>query len=631
MHNVLVPLYPARVLKCFLLLTVFAWPSFIAAKPSAQFKLKGAMGERYEKCLEEWFLTAPYANPGMLEMYRMRNSDHMVIVPWYGEFSGKYLTSAALAYTMMPDERLARAIEYVVDKLAEVQDSDGYLGVWPDAQKLSGVTPGDNWKTWDVWSHYHNILGLYFWYKVSGSKKARRIMLRAANSIYDHFYLNNRLLDEAKDGTDAAIGHAFALLYELTKDKRYLDMVEFTFQTFASDGGGDYFNDGLRTVPFYKMKRHRWECLHALETIAGMYAITHDKQYLLSFANIWRSIASGDRHNTGGFSSGESACGNPYDLRAIETCCTIAWMALTTDFVWMGRDSRVADELELSAWNAFLGAQLFNEKVFTYNTPMIGEKIPSTTTIAFQKTDLSPDLNCCSVNAPRGFGMIGQWGARATDEAVTVNYYGESDITLSTPSGKHIAIAQTGNYPFGDRINLKFSVAKRYKGNLLLRIPFWSQNTQVMRDNKKIENVKCGEYLEIEDLRNGDEITIIFDMSAHYWHGDRELKGKSSIYCGPILLTLDQRFDSQGYSSTPTLDLSTLRLSPAKDNTDSQPRPYLLIDASDANGNHLVLCDFASAGYTGTSYTTWFPVAGNQVPVQEMQPWGDRNISKVGK
>ena len=120
-------------------------------------------------------------------------------------------------------------------------------------------------------------------------------------------------------------------------------------------------------------------------------------------------------------------------------------------------------------------------------------------------------------------------------------------------------------------------------------------------------------------------------MSAHYWHGDSELKGKSSIYYGPILLTLDQRFDSQGYSSTPTLDLSTLKLSPVKYNTDSQPRPYLLLDASDANGNHLVLCDFASAGYTGTSYTTWFPVVGNQIPEQEMQPWGDRKISNNGK
>ena len=65
--------------------------------------------------------------------------------------------------------------------------------------------------------------------------------------------------------------------------------------------------------------------------------------YEKSFANIWRGVQQYDRHNTGGFSSGEAACGNHYDTRAIETCCTIAWMALTVDMLDMTRDSRIAD------------------------------------------------------------------------------------------------------------------------------------------------------------------------------------------------------------------------------------------------------------------------------------------------
>lgn len=67
---------------------------------------QGPMGERFEANLEQWLLQAPYANPGMLEMYFLRNQPHQKIVTWYGEFSGKYLTSASLAYAMQPDERL---------------------------------------------------------------------------------------------------------------------------------------------------------------------------------------------------------------------------------------------------------------------------------------------------------------------------------------------------------------------------------------------------------------------------------------------------------------------------------------------------------------------------------------------
>ncbi len=600
--------------------------SVSASSPRDRFILKGAMGERYNKCLNEWLLHAPYDNPGMLELYSLRNAEHETIVPWYGEFSGKYLTSAALAYAMMPDQRLKKVIEYVVDGLAKVQDSDGYLGVWPDAKKFVGIAPGHG-KTWDVWAHYHNMLGLYYWYKISGSKKALKVLVRAADCIYNYYYVGHRLFDEQKDGTDAAVGHIFALLYDMTGDERYHDMINLTYDSFASPQGGNYFKEGLRTTPFYKMPRHRWECLHAIQTISEYCRITGDRQQLISIANIWRVMARDDRHNTGGFCSGEAAQGDPYDLRAIETCCTIAWMALGTDFLWLGKDSRVADELELSLWNGFLGAQLLNDKVFTYNTPMLGHKIPSTTDIAFQKISKSPDLNCCSVNAPRGFGMIGQWGARATDEAVTVNYYGESDITLHTPSGKSIGIVQTGAYPFDGDIQLKFSVKGAYNGKLRLRIPFWSRHTEVIHNGKPLGNVRYAEYLEIESLKNGDVVTIHFDMTPHYWHGGSDLAGKSSIYQGPILLTLDQHYDAQGYENMPMLNLSRLTLTPSEARSESSPKPYLLLTATDADGNCLTLCDFASAGQTGSAYTTWLPVAGNQTPAREIQPWGDRSVN----
>ena len=349
------------VTKLFKKIAILSLFAMLATTATAQMNndvekmtLKGVMGERFDANLEQWLLTAPYANPGMLQMYSRRNEPHQIKMKWYGEFTGKYLTSAALCYAMQPDERLKQSIEYVVSELAKAQDTDGYLGVWPDDKKLTGIARGGHGKTWDAWAHYHNMLGLYYCYHILGNEQAKDVLLKAADCLYQHFYVNKNLIDEDKDGTDAAIGHIFALLYKMTKDERHLQMVHHTLATFETEQGGDYYRAGLENVPFYQMKRRRWECLHAIETIYEYARISVLSSYKDSFANIWRSIQQYDRHNTGGFSSGEAACGNPYDTRAIETCCTIAWMAMTIDMLEMTKDSRIADELELSTWNGFL-------------------------------------------------------------------------------------------------------------------------------------------------------------------------------------------------------------------------------------------------------------------------------------
>ncbi len=52
-----------------------------------------------------------------------------------------------------------------------------------------------------------------------------------------------------------------------------------------------------------------------------------------AFEHFWWSIVKYDRHNNGGFASGEQAQGNPYHQGAIETCCTIAWVATTVEML----------------------------------------------------------------------------------------------------------------------------------------------------------------------------------------------------------------------------------------------------------------------------------------------------------
>lgn len=596
--------------------------------------LEGLMGQRFDANLEQWMYTAPYVNPAMFEMYRQRDvQPEQQLMAWYGEFTGKYLTSAVYLYRMRQDPELEKVIRYTVDMLAEVQGEDGYLGVFPKERRLIGSIHPDmqprNWPHWDSWNHYHNMLGLLLWHQATGDEKALAVCRRAADYVYGFFIGGGRTLDECGSGeTNMAIGHVYALLYQQTKDERYLEMTMAALKAFETDAGGDYYRAALKGVPFYKMDKPRWESLHCVQMLCELYKITGEESYRKAFENIWWSIVVYDRHNTGGFSSGEQAQGNPYDLRAIETCCTVAWTALSVDMLKLTGDSYVADELELTAWNGMIGSQHPSGRSFTYNSPMIGDKKASSHDIVFQAHAGSYELNCCSVNGPRGIGMIGDWGALADDGRVTLNYYGPSRIRVTLPDGRSLTLVQETDYPVGDTIRIRVECDAPVTAKLRLRIPFWSEHSRMSLNGNPLPDPTPRSYYGIDNTwRDGDEIVFTPDLSLHYWHGNFEVGGKASVYRGPLLLTYDQRFNPQSYLDAPTLDQTAMdyELLPCADPL--WPPPWLLAQFTDTQGRPVVLCDYASAGATGAGFTTWLPMQNGAKPMeyQSKTPmWGAR-------
>ena len=78
------------------------------------------MGERVEANVEGWLIPAPEANPGMLEMFAQRDREPVPkLVPWAGEFAGKYLISAIQALRMSESADLRATVTNVVGRLIE--------------------------------------------------------------------------------------------------------------------------------------------------------------------------------------------------------------------------------------------------------------------------------------------------------------------------------------------------------------------------------------------------------------------------------------------------------------------------------------------------------------------------------
>lgn len=587
----------------------------LEADPAARMQFGGEIGERIDANLRGWLLPCPAANPGMLEMFAVRDRQPAPkLVPWAGEFVGKYLLSAIGALSMVDDAALEKQVASVIEQLYAAQADDGYLGPFPRDQRLLA--------NWDLWGHYHSMQALLMWHERTGDERALATCRKMAD-LMARTYLdgNRRIIDAGSHEMNMAAIHGLGMLYRKTNEPRYRELMAQIEQDWQRSG--DYFRTGLAGEEFARTPRPRWESLHDLQGLTELYRITGDTRYRDSLLQHWNSIRRWDRRNSGAFSSGEQATGNPFEPTAIETCCTIAWMALSIDALALSGDSRVADELELSTYNGMLGAQHPSGRWWTYSTPMDGVREASAHAIVFQARAGTPELNCCSVNGPRGLAMLAQWGVMRSDKGLAINYYGPGEVEVTTRDGRRVKLAQETRYPLDGHIEIRvaeISPPENVKGSPLamsLRIPSWSRETKLAVNGKPRENVRAGEYFVVErDWQAGDTIELAFDMHMRYAAGDLDAAGQISLYRGPLLLAFDQADNQLDTPDVPQIDVAALdRWQVVEHDSDADSnelQPWLRV-AADVDGKRVVLRDFASAGATGTHYRSWLP-ARNAAP-----------------
>ena len=623
--------------------------------PEARFKVTGPVGGRIESNVENWLLRAPQSNPGMIDMFRARDRKPTPqLVPWAGEFVGKYLISAVLALRMEGDPaahaeanghdpahasksardshaRLFLQVSNVVRSFIATQADDGYLGPFPFESRLLG--------NWDLWGHYHAMYGLLLWHQHTGDPAALAAA-RKAGDLVCHTYLGSgrRVFDAGDAEMNMSILTGMAMLHRATGEPRYLQMAREVEKDW--ERAGDYLRSGLDGREYFQSPRPRWESLHDLQGLVELWRITGDTRYRDAFIHHWRSIQRWDRRNTGAFSSGEQATGNPYAPSAIETCCTVAWMAITVDYLRLTGDSRAADELELSTLNGGLGAQNASGSWWTYNTPMDGFREASAHTIVFQARAGTPELNCCSVNGPRIPGLLSEWGVMSCTNGLVINSYLPGQFTVNR-DGKALQIQLDKDYPCGNSQRVVIKSAPSAEWTLRLRIPAWSRNTGISASFPGVASRAAGgSYLDIRRRwKAGESITLDFDFALRSIAGANEASGKVSLYRGPILLAWDQASSGFDPDTIPPLNLPLIKTGSAKvtspggwsapartANNDQSgiwgiPRPWLQVDLPTDSGKTLRLVDFASAGTAGTHYRSWLsatkpppPPASTRIP-----------------
>ncbi len=531
---------------------------------------------------------------------------------WYGEFVGKLLTGMAYSYKISPSPELKAAMEEIITDLKAAQGEDGYLGVFVGGARYS-ISVGN----WDLWNHYHVITGLLEWHKQTGSPDALAVARKAIDCIYETFR-NRSYLVVGGFETNRGIAHGYAQMYQTTGERKYLDEAERIILQDCQDDTG-WYKTAKAGGHFFQSSSNRWEVLHMIMTLGILYEETGKQEYYDVMSKIWYDILEYDIHNGGGFTTNESALGNPYLEGVIETCCSIAWAAYSNEFYKYAKTVQVADELERTYYNAILGSLLDTDRVCTYNTPMNGvvgrsgtydgRRVSSQQDISFQYNAGSPDMNCCQANLARGLGQLSEWAAVTDGSDLYLNYYGNSEIT-TTVASTTVTLSQVTSYPVDGKVMLTVSgLAQESAFALKLRIPSWGYGSTVTVDGVK-QTAKEGEYFTVDRVwKNGDRIQISLAQSFTYWTGEQQQRGYTSVFYGPILLTLDEYFAPECSQATAfdvlSFESATVASGSAQD--------CMLTVTVASGGRQVTLVDFASAGkYRGKSvpstYWSWLTV-----------------------
>lgn len=571
------------------------------AIPHATLRLEGEVGRRTDAVLENWVLPMPDANPALLEMFRLRdrNPGYANPVPWAGEFVGKYLQSAIQLLQFTDNPELRAQVEAVIAELISTQSPEGYLGPFRKDERLLGQ--------WDLWGHYHVLYALHAWYKATGDKSALDAATKAADFICNTYLgTDKRVHDAGSHEMNMAIMHALGILHRETGNERYFRLMKEIEKDWEKAPAGDYLRTGVEKVPFYKTPKPRWESLHSMQGLGELYRITGEEQYRDALLHFWHSIRHSDIHNAGSFSTGEGAIGNPFKPGAIETCCTVAWIAYSVDALRLSADATIADAIELATLNTVLGYEHPSGRWCTYDTPMDGKRPASAHTIVFQSREGTPELNCCSVNGARGLSIIADWGVLEGEDGIYLNYYGPGEINAATARRGTWGINQETTYPAEGAVKIQVNPGKAEVTTIHLRIPEWSKQTTVAVNGEVVPTIAAGKYLALTRAwKKGDVIELNLDMSLRALPGDAFVDFKGSLYRGPLLLAYDQKHNAVDPEAIPALDLNALQTKSAT--TDARFQPMVLLEM-ETGGEPLVLTDYATAGAHGTYYQSWLPI-----------------------
>ncbi len=562
----------------------------------------------------------------LLEGYRKRPGRQS----WDGEHVGKWLHAATLAWVNTGDPALREKLDYIAAELVKCQMEDGYLGTYVESNR---------WRSWDVWAHKYNLIGLLTYVRYTGNTAPLTACRRMADLLCNTFGEEPGKRDIIKSGPQVGMAptsvlEPMVLLYRLTGEQRYLDFCKYILRAWEQPHGPKIISTLLTTKRVDKIANGKaYEMISCLNGALEFYRTTGEAQLLQACLNAWQDIVDHRLYITGAASYWE-VFHDDYDLPNNnimgETCVTVTWLQFNAQLLRLTGEARFADQLENVVLNQLLGAQRCDGGAWGYYVQMEGRK-PYTTNL---------DGQCCLSSGPRGVALIPTFAATTDADGVVINLYEAGTARLNLRDHTPVTLTTETLYPSKEQIRIAIEPARSKSFAVKLRVPAWCRNPTIeVNGRKAAASPDAAGYVAIKrQWKKGDRIALRLKLEPRLIVGDRSNLGKVALMHGPLVLAADEALlgktsPAKNRAASPTPEaiplnaiavacpqLARLKLAP-----EPAPKEFRTWPGAQVFRIHAVtrkplpaakvgtpvpvrLVPFADAGSTWARYKVWLPL-----------------------
>ena len=467
--------------------------------PAGSIQLSGPIGDAIETCIQGRIYKQSL--PDLLGPFEERPETRL----WRSEFWGKWFTSAVGAYEYQSTPELKEVVDRAVKGLMATQTDDGYIGTYQKSAELEG---------WDVWGRKYVLLGLLAYYDATGDQTALDAACREADYTMSQIGPGKRDIVKLGMWTGMAassILEPVCLLYRRTGEKRYLDFAQYIVNQWKEPAGPDLIGKATREMAVYDMfpkpkkvmkdygdggQSKAYEMMSCFEGLTELHRITGQEEYIDAVKKVFDNIDATEITVLGSGSNWERWCNGhvrqtePFH-EWMETCVTVTWVKFATQLLRLTGDPAYADRIERSAYNALLGAQKGDGTWWSHSNPLVGYRGPA-------PEQCSMHMNCCVANGPRALMLLPKLAVMQGETGPTVLFYENGTASVPLASGKKLQLQIQGDYPYKNRVEIQVQPEAAETFTLSLRIPAWSQQTQLEINGEKVSRRQAWKLCEAE-------------------------------------------------------------------------------------------------------------------------------------